>query len=753
MLEYLYNHRLEIYGLYILRLGNGKGGIFMKKREKRIEEHKSRGKEIVISPQDILKVLNKLTEILPDSGPEELTTVKSKIALQRKKLEKAKLVDQEKEQEIARLKQDIENIRAKIGWINNKEGVQLDRVKDKIKKSLEELDNEEKQLIIKSNPEQSEKIKALTQKKRAELNKELTEECEKIKALMQKKRAELNKKLTEKLEDFEPLENLIHKPLQPTEMIDALIYSPYRPNSLDEAHGSTAEPSTSELIDKANSLISIATTEVLKYKIDIRKDFLKTTKGKLPLLTKLPNKSGDKDNILSPVENLKKSFKGTFTYDHQLYAQLTNIFSSSLYLLIDLRGQLKLWENPSKYIKIMTDKGSITKTTKQVETAKSRGKLFSLLKGQNLTNLAELIKNVESLTKDYSLFYGSIIAKNSPKSLISELREHRKSLQEQIDFHHKFFQEFRGESPTTFAVGKKYHGDLSQILITSWFDTEGNEGEKPALSRASSVYSVEHSLTSIILEYLGIIPSFFGGVKYYQKQIEYTDIAITWLNFSTFYRPAEKQSKVSGSLDVAVESEFESDYLRELEKYEFNQKLSLLLEIKEKLEIVDKFILKEKSERPYLKYALETLDLIQIDFDSGKFLKIYSRPKSDLEFIQGIVDLVIYIIEFLSFPNIKILNQNGKYLNQQIEVLEKYLTETFSLKVKKFIETNIVKEELVLDNVSYLINYKTSKALSSKLESHNLLEFLTRLIDHTQCTPEKLLNKQSLTKSSIRERW
>ena len=310
----------------------------MKKREQRVEEHKehkSKEKEIVISPEDILKALEKLAEILPSSGPEELTIVKSKIALQTKRLEKEKLVDKEKEEEIISLKQGIENIQQNLRALNSKELVQLGREKDKIKKFLEELDKEE-QLINESNPEQ----------------------CEKIKALMQEKRAELNKELTEKLEDFEPLENLIHKPLQPTEMIDTLIYSPYRPNSLDEAHGLTAESSTSKLIDTANSLISIATTEVLKYKIDIRKDFLKTTNGKLPLLTKLPNKPGDEDNILSPVENLKKSFEGTFTYDHQLYAQLTNIFSSSLYLLIDLRGQLKLWENPSKYIKLMTDKAS-----------------------------------------------------------------------------------------------------------------------------------------------------------------------------------------------------------------------------------------------------------------------------------------------------------------------------------------------------------------------------------------------------------
>ena len=91
----------------------------------------------------------------------------------------------------------------------------------------------------------------------------------------------------------------------------------------------------------------------------------------------------------------------------------------------------------------MTDKASKIKTTEQVNTAKSGGGLFSLLKGQNLTKLAELIKNVESLTEDYSLFYDSIIAKNSRESLILKLREYRKSLQEQIDFHHKFFQEFR----------------------------------------------------------------------------------------------------------------------------------------------------------------------------------------------------------------------------------------------------------------------------------------------------------------------
>jgi len=173
----------------------------MKKREKRFEEqkeHKLKGTGIVISPQDILKALKKLAEILPDSGTEELTLAKTKV-------------------------------------------------------------------------------------------------------------------IAEKQKEVQTLRNPSFKPLQPTEIVDSLIYSPYRPNSLDEVlvklEGLTAESAAQELIDTTNSLISLAIIEPLKSKIDSRKDFLKTTKDKLPLVTKLPNKPGGEDNILSLVENLKKVLK------------------------------------------------------------------------------------------------------------------------------------------------------------------------------------------------------------------------------------------------------------------------------------------------------------------------------------------------------------------------------------------------------------------------------------------------------------
>lgn len=62
----------------------------MGKGEKRFEEHKEhklRGKGIVISPQDILKALNKFAAILPVSGPEELTLPKTKVAVEKEKIE------------------------------------------------------------------------------------------------------------------------------------------------------------------------------------------------------------------------------------------------------------------------------------------------------------------------------------------------------------------------------------------------------------------------------------------------------------------------------------------------------------------------------------------------------------------------------------------------------------------------------------------------------------------------------------------
>lgn len=606
----------------------------MKKRGQRVEEHKEhklKEKGIIISPENIIEALDKFAAILPDTGPEELTIVKSKIASQRENLQKEIEKGKGKETEKRRLDWQIECIEKIINKLKT-QGVQdLETIMRPSKPSRKDIQEMEAMITRKE------------------------------------------KELAEKQEELQILKSPSFKPLQPTEMVDALIYSHYYPDSLDEVlrkpESLTAQSSAKELIDTANNLISISSIEPLKSKINSRKDFLKTTKAKLPLLTKLPNKPGDENNILHIISSFKENFKGISIYDNKLYERLIDILSDSLMLLITLRGQLKLWQNPDKYISLITDDTLKTKISEQIKNAKLIDCLFSWLGGGNLTKLAELIKKVNSLTEDYSLLYNALVMKSSENTFMLQLKGHREFLQNQIDFHYNFFKEFRGESSTTLAVGKNYYGDLSQIIITSCFDTEGSTGEKPALSRTLSVYSKEYSLASIILEYLGIIPSFFGGVKYYQKQIEYTRIAITWLSFSKSNLPDEiigiDQSKVSGLLDYANPFSSISDYLKnedvinivleyaglkhkfdylhQSEKHEFNQKLSFFLEIEKKLKIVGKFIQKEEIGKPYFKYLLETLDLIQIDLDYSKFLEIYSRPKSDLDFIKEIIGLVIYM--------------------------------------------------------------------------------------------------------------
>ncbi len=64
--------------------------MFIAKGKKGFEEHKEhklREKGIVISPRDILKALNKFAAILLVLGSEELTVVKTKVAVEKEKIE------------------------------------------------------------------------------------------------------------------------------------------------------------------------------------------------------------------------------------------------------------------------------------------------------------------------------------------------------------------------------------------------------------------------------------------------------------------------------------------------------------------------------------------------------------------------------------------------------------------------------------------------------------------------------------------
>ena len=268
----------------------------MGKGEKRFEEHKEhklRGKGRVISPQDILKALNKFAAILPVSGPEELTLAKTKVAVEKEKIEQEIEEDVQKAKKIAQLVQEIERINEKIIYLPKKEREDLGLS------------------MVSTKPNRG--------------------DIQKMEAIIKKKQKEFNKELAEKQKELQTLRSPSSEPLQPSKMVDSLIYLPYR-HPLNEVslklESLVVELSARELIDTANSLISLARIEPLKSKINLRKDFLKTTKQKLPLVTKLPNNPGDEDNIGGFIPSMK-NLQGAFVAEQEINDQRIHFLQES----------------------------------------------------------------------------------------------------------------------------------------------------------------------------------------------------------------------------------------------------------------------------------------------------------------------------------------------------------------------------------------------------------------------------------------
>lgn len=114
----------------------------MKKQEKRFEEHKEhklRGKGIVISPQDILKALNKFAAILPVSGPEELTLAKTKVAVEKEKNRAGNRGGRTESKENSHLNLQIEDIKKVIEKFH-KQGIQdLEAIMKPFKPTREDI--------------------------------------------------------------------------------------------------------------------------------------------------------------------------------------------------------------------------------------------------------------------------------------------------------------------------------------------------------------------------------------------------------------------------------------------------------------------------------------------------------------------------------------------------------------------------------------------------------------------------------------
>jgi hypothetical protein len=125
------------------------------------------------------------------------------------------------------------------------------------------------------------------------------------------------------------------EPLAPIEMVDSLLSLPKQPRYKISSIKKVSERidslqkitklDTEELIYTSSELATTALVTPIKYKIDLRKKFLEKTLDSLSIVTKLPNKPGDQENISGVVKNLQESFKGVFTHNQELYKKQVDL--------------------------------------------------------------------------------------------------------------------------------------------------------------------------------------------------------------------------------------------------------------------------------------------------------------------------------------------------------------------------------------------------------------------------------------------
>jgi len=746
----------------------------MKKREKRFEEqkeHKLRGKGIVISPQDILKALNKFAAILPVSGPEELTLAKTKVAVEKEKIEQEIEEDVQKAKKIAQLVQEIERINEKIIYLPKKEREDLGL----------------SMVSTKSN----------------------RGDIQKMEAIIKKKQKEFNKELAEKQKELQTLRSPSSEPLQPSKMVDSLIYLPYR-HPLNEVslklESLVVELSARELIDTANSLISLARIEPLKSKINSRKDFLKTTKEKLPLLTKLPNKPGDEDNIGGFIFSMK-NLQGAFVAEQEINDQRINFLQESTDLLIVLRGYLKTWGDR----KLMPETGAIDF---------SEGGMIGFLEPL-LSEVEEIVKKVSLLGKDFSLLYDFVEPdKSSSQNLMILLENYRGVLYKQKEFNHKKFlkvQDFydlgfvrgkdgsvkredvilrpkygqlttvdqEGSSQKTIDLQEEYFKDLSEIIISCF--NESSLTSKPLLTRAISKYTDKSSLMSIVMEYLDpeelplnfskepeyLINSSLGKAKYYLEQLKYTDTAITSLSkMQTEHIAAKKfENSLFSNIYQAIGYIFEESIISIIKEYAYLSSSEILsrssrykvsesersyydkiLEINENIKFLAKaqnaikfcYYLRTSDKVNELQEFLFNLNFINIELSfSNDFTKLMKGKLNAVLFIDQMIKVATKITGFFDFNTVKKLETDTRLKIETLKNIEDYLVKDLSLVIKSLVGRTIEQEYSLLDSAGYFIDHIDSEG-TKNIKIPALLNMLIRLADYNPTVSKQLFNTKIL---------
>ena len=120
---------------------------------------------------------------MPVSGPEELTLAKTKVAVEKEKIEQEIEEDVQKAKKIAQLVQEIERINEKIIYLPKKEREDLGLS------------------MVSTKPNRG--------------------DIQKMEAIIKKKQKEFNKELAEKQKELQTLRSPSSEPLQPSKMVDS----------------------------------------------------------------------------------------------------------------------------------------------------------------------------------------------------------------------------------------------------------------------------------------------------------------------------------------------------------------------------------------------------------------------------------------------------------------------------------------------------------------------------------------------------
>lgn len=671
----------------------------MKRTFLQLFEYKSRDEqtEVVIN-EDTIKALEKMINILSKSPDPKLKGQKEKVTLIKKKTEEIILEKLKKEED----KADI-----------NKRIIQTN--------------------LLAQDPSNTEGLDSQNKEKKY-------------------------KKLKKQIFDLEmSLQKLITpKPLEPSEMIEVLLYSSDIDSDLsvkdilkilDKLSGKTP---SHNLIYISDSLVNPILKNHITSKIALRKAFLDQTTKDLSMVTKLPNKPSDLDNISGVVKNLQEGFKNVFTYNQELYKKQIDLLAESLQLLLLIRGKLKIWADVDKFAK-QNNSANQDRLVTIVKKAQSPagGGIFDILGGQELNLLNNLVGKVELLTQDYCSFYKAFFVAESNYYLPSKIDSFREILINHRDTGFESLPKL-GNAEKFFFQTLKQKDALIEII--------------------NSVIGKPESL--IVLEYLGITASRLNN--HYHTQLLYTNLAIKELK--TIQTTFKKESKYANKFEidelypasffdidnyfknikitniilgyVDIKNSATEEYLSILTKYNLQEKLLSLKSTQQVLNFFNKIFI-YKGEIKYFKDFLTVVGLIEINAEVSKFLKIIDvRNELNFEFIQKIIyHLIVDIFKFFRFDDIKSLDSlQKKLIQQKIKEIEKYLVNNTGPMIEDLVRRAISNESELLDNLSYLVTPKNSLKSSKNTNPLKLLNLLISLSEYGEFTPEKLLTKESIHK-------